>query len=216
MLGDELKDAKLKVHPVRPFIIVVFRICQSYIQISCRFPVTDKFLSLCPFVLFCFYCFHFLFNLCVIKLSTLQSRVQPSTNEPDIIFADTFCTLNKHVWTMVARKLSTAKSGVLADVIGPIHFRLLQSWCLLVATGCVLLSVLTLSSTLPVASSSTTLSIATGCRSLYNFYRTLLLATGCLFLQNVGFQFSQPSCRYEPPVPSCFSRVCFYQNLCKL
>ena len=117
---------------------------------------------------------------------------------------------------MVARKLSTAKSGVLADVIGPIHFRLLQSWCLLVATGCVLLSVLTLSSTLPVASSSTTLSIATGCRSLYNFYRTLLLATGCLFLQNVGFQFSQPSCRYEPPVPSCFSRVCFYQNLCKL
>ena len=84
-----------------------------------------------------------------------------------------------------------------------------------VATGSVLLSVLTLSST-PVASSSTTLSIATGCRSLYNFYRTLLLATGCLFLQNVGFQFRQPSCRYEPPVPSCFSRVCFYQNLCKL
>lgn len=130
LLGDELKDEKLKVHPVRPFVIVVFRICQSYIQISCRFLVTDKFLSLCPFVLFCFYCFHFLFNLCVIKLSTLQSRVQPSTNEPDIIFADTFFILNKHVWTMVGRKLSTAKSGVLADVIGPILFRLLQSWCL--------------------------------------------------------------------------------------
>ena len=95
-----------------------------------QFPVTDKFLCVCPFVLFCFCGFSFLFNLCVIKLSTLQSRVQPSTNEPDIIFAYTFCILNKNVWTMVVRELSTAKSGVLADVIGLILFRLLQSWCL--------------------------------------------------------------------------------------
>ena len=115
------------------------------------------FLCVCPFVLFCFCGFSFLFNLCVIKLSTLQSRVQPSTNEPDFIFADIFCTLNKHKIDNGGKRTvnSKVRSSGWCDrsYTLPVTTIMVSLVIILpVATGCVLLSVLTLSSTLPVGS----------------------------------------------------------------